>query len=171
MARSFPALRTGATRLVFLVIGLAGRAFGQIDSFESFPDNATHSAAAVAEAIANVPADAGLVYDADGQSDDIQIWNYGTNVYTGTVDVTSTLDRIRDGYWFETESDDGGFFNFDGDELPNIPRMGNDYYMEFVVWPYMDLTDGTFDPTQEAYGEMVYPGAMRLLIGLGAQVY
>jgi hypothetical protein len=49
--------------------------------------------------------------------------------------------------------------------------MGNDYYMEFVVWPYMDLTDGTFDSTQLAYGEMAYPGAMRLLIGLGGQVY
>jgi len=171
MTRSKVTRRVGAIWLIFLATGLAGKAFGQSIAFQSFPNNATHSAAAVAEAIANVPADAGLVYDADGQTDDIQIWNYGVNVYNGMVDVTSTLDRIRDGDWFPTETDDGGFFNLDDDELPNIPPMGNDYYMEFVVWPYMDLTAGTYDPTQLAYGEMAFPGAMRLLIGLGGQVY
>ncbi|MGA2603464.1 MAG: hypothetical protein ABSG14_04480 [Verrucomicrobiia bacterium] len=112
------------------------------------------------------------MYDANGQTNDIQIWNYGTLLYTGPVDVSSTLQRIRDNdcLWL-TESDDGGFFNFYPDELPNIPRMGNNYYMEFMVWPFMDLTDGTYDTVSEAYGSMVYPGAMRLLIGLGGEVY
>ena len=167
---------TGTPRARFLFaaifsLAFAMRAGAQSVAFEPFPDNSTHSSAAVAEAIANVPLDAGTVYDASGQSDDIQIWNYGTEVYTGPVDVTSTLDRIRDGDWLPTETDDGGFFNLDPGQLPNIPDMGNDYYMEFVVWPYLDLADGTYDPTIEAYGTMAYPGAMRLLIGLGGQVY
>jgi len=130
------------------------------------------NSAAVSQAIANVSANVGVVYDANGQTNDIQIWNYGTLLYTGPVDVSSTLQRIRDNdcLWL-TESDDGGFFNFYPDELPNIPRMGNNYYMEFMVWPFMDLTDGTYDTVSEAYGSMVYPGAMRLLIGLGGEVY
>jgi hypothetical protein len=139
--------------------------------FQQFPNNSTHNRTSVAQAIANVPAGAGLVYDESGHTNDIAIYNFGTEVYSGTVDVSSTLARIRAGDWMPTESDDGGFFNLRTNELPNIPRMGNNYYMEFVVWPYLDLTAGTYDTGQEAYGTMVYPGAMRLLIGLGGEVY
>ena len=140
-------------------------------SFAAFPNNSTHSSSAVAAAIANVPSNAGTVYDALGGTDDIEIDNYGTKVYSGPVDVTSTLNRIRAGDFMPTEKDDGGFFNFRTGELPNIPRMGNNYYMEFVVWPYLNLAAKTYDTGTEAYGTMEYPGSMRLLIGLGGQVY
>lgn len=141
-------------------------------SFVSFPSNATHDAAAVAAAIANVPTNVGVVYDANGQTNDIQIWNYGSGIYTGAVDVSSTLQRIRNNQSVaNTESDDGGFFNFHTNEFPNIPRKGTNYYMEFMVWPYVDLTNNSYSTDYEAYGQMIYPGAMRLLIGLGGEVY
>ncbi|MGD0061074.1 MAG: hypothetical protein ABSD58_16800 [Verrucomicrobiia bacterium] len=143
----------------------------QTYSFVSFPNNSTHTAAVVAAAIANVPTNAGVVYDANGQTNDIQIWNYGTLVYTGAVSVASTLQRIRNGQSVaNTESDDGGFFNFNSPEFPNIPRKGNNYYMEFMVWPNLNLTNNTYTEGY-AYGSMKYPGAMRLLIGLGGEVY
>ncbi len=82
-----------------------------------------------------------------------------------------TLQRIRLGYWMPTETDDGGFFNFNPGELPNIPRKGNNYYMEFVVWPFLNLTNATYDTTSKAYGTVAYPGPMRLLIGLGGEVW
>ena len=158
----------------FVAVALSASPLKAQVSFGAFPNNGTHSSAAVAEAIANVPAalfNSAPVHDADGQTNDIYIYNFGNFVYEGPVDVSSTLQRIFDGDWMPTEIDDGGFFNFAANELPNIPRMGNDYYMEFVVWPLLDLTDGTYDTTDEAYGSMAYPGAMRLLIGLGGQVY
>jgi hypothetical protein len=161
-------------RLAFLgILVLATRVDAAPIPFEPFPDNATHSAAAVAEAIANVPLNVGQVYDTDGVTDDdIQVYNFGTLVYTGPINISSTLQRIRDGDWIPTEPDDGGFFNFlPTDELYNIPRMGNDYYMEFVVWPSLDLTDGTYDPSVEAFGTVAFPGPMRLLIGMGGEVY
>jgi hypothetical protein len=114
----------------------------------------------------------GVVFDANGQTNDIQIWNYGTGVYTGAVNISSTLQRIRNGQSVaNTESDDGGFFNFYPYEFPNIPRKGNNYYMEFVVWPYLNLTNGTYYTGTDAYGSMAYPGAMRILVGLGGEVY
>jgi len=141
-------------------------------TFGAFPNNSTHSNASVAAAIANVPTNAGVVFDPVGQTNDIQVYNFSVLVYTGPIDVTSTLNRIRDGYWIKTETDDGGFFNFNNPgELPNIPRMGNNYYMEFVVWPSMNLTNGTYDPSVEPFGTVGFPGPMRLLIGLGGEVY
>lgn len=143
----------------------------QTENFGAFPNNSTHSAAAVAQAIANVPANVGQVYDANGQTNDIQIWNFNTLYYTGSYNIATTLTRIRDGYWMPTETDDGGFFNFESNELPNIPREGNNYYMEFVVWPSMDFAAGTYDESVEPFPGIAFPGAMRLLIGLGGQVY
>jgi len=141
-------------------------------SFGSFPNNSTHSNASVIAAIANVPTNAGVVYDPIGQTNYLQVYNFGTLVYTGPVDVSLTLERIRLGYWMPTETDDGGFFNFNNaGELPNIPRMGNNYYMEFVVWPFLNLTNATYDTGQKAYGVVAYPGPMRLLIGLGGEVW
>lgn len=143
----------------------------QTYSFVAFPNNSTHTAAVVAAAIANVPTNVGVVYDANGQTNDIQIWNYNVGVFTGAVNVATTLQRIRNGQSVaNTESDDGGFFNFNSPEFPNIPRKGNNYYMEFVVWPYLYLTNNTYTEG-DAYGSMAYPGAMRLLIGLGGEVY
>ena len=115
-------------------------------AFGAFPNNSTHSSAAVAAAIANVPLSDGLVSDVSGRTDDIEIYNFGAFTYSGEVDVTSTLNRIRAGDFFLQEVDDGGFFNFKPTELPNIPRKGTNYYMEFVVWPSVDLTTNTNDP-------------------------
>lgn len=140
-------------------------------SFGSFPNNSTHSNAFVMAAIANVPTNVGMVYDPIGQTNYLQVYNFDSLVYTGPVNVSLTLQRIRLGYWMPTETDDGGFFNLDPGELPNIPRKGNDYYMEFVVWPFIDLTNATYNSSEEAYGVVGYPGPMRLLIGLGGEVW
>ena len=140
-------------------------------AFQAFPNNSTHSSVAVAQAIANVATNVGVVYDPIGQTNDIQIYNFSALVYTGFINVGLTLDRIRHGDWISTESNDGGFFNFTSGELPNIPRMGNNYYMEFVVWPSLDIPNGTYDPSIKAFGTVAFPGPMRLLIGLGGEVY
>jgi hypothetical protein len=119
-----------------------------------------------------VPTNVGVVFDANGQTNDIQIWNFNTGIFTGVVDVSSTLQRIRNGQSVANEeSDDGGFFNFYPYEFPNIPRKGNNYYMEFMVWPFLNFTNNTYNTSTNAYGSMAWPGAMRLLIGLGGEVY
>ena len=147
-------------------------AHATIVSFGSFPNNSTHSNVVVAAAIANVPTNVGVVYDPIGQTNYLQVYNFGALSYTGSINVALTLQRIRLGYWMPTETDDGGFFNFNNaGELPNIPRKGNNYCMEFVVWPFLNLTNGTYDTGQDAYGTVAYPGPMRLLIGLGGEVW
>ena len=158
---------------IFAVVVFTASAGAAIVDFGSFPNNSTHSNASVMAAISNVPTNVGVVYDPIGQTNYIQVYNFSTLVYSGPIDVWSTLARIRKGYWMPTETDDGGFFNFNPGELPNIPRMGNNYYMEFVVWPFLNLTNtpATYDTGQEAYGVVTYPGPMRLLIGLGGEVY
>ena len=70
-----------------------------------------------------------------------------------------------------SEANDGGFFNFTANELPNIPRKGSNYYMEFVVWFSINITNATYDKTVLPYPSVTYPGPMRLLIGLGGEVY
>ncbi len=161
--------------VVFVACGFAffaGGARGTTNqAFGSFPNNSTHSSASVMAAIANVPTNVGVVYDPIGQTNYIQVYNFGSLVYSGPVDVTSTLERIRLGYWMPTETDDGGFFNFNPGELPNIPRMGNNYYMEFMVWPFLNFTNATYNSTAKAYGVVTFPGPMRLLIGLGGEVW
>jgi hypothetical protein len=135
-----------------------------------------HNAAAVAQAISNVPLTAGLVFDGNGVFTNTQIWSFGTNIFTGIVDVTPTLERIRRGLSvYNNEPDDGGFFNFtDPNQLTNVPRMGNDYYMEFMVWPGedMDLDAEVYNMGALPYsGQLSWPGSMRMLIGLGGEVY
>jgi len=157
---------------VALALGVRSGEAQTTNSFVPFPNNSTHSNASVMAAIANVPTNVGTVYDANGQTNDIQIWNYGTFEYSGPFDVSSTLQRIRNNQSVaNTESDDGGFFNFYSYEFPNIPRMGNNYYMEFVVWPFMNLTNNQYYSGTNDYASMSYPGSMRLLIGLGGEVY
>jgi hypothetical protein len=158
--------------LTVAVVVLTATARGATVSFGSFPNNSTHGSASVIAAIANVPTNAGVVYDPIGHTNYLQVYNFGTLVYTGPVNVFLTLQRIRLGFWMPTESNDGGFFNFsNAGELPNIPRKGNNYYMEFVVWPFLNLTNATYDTGQKAYGVVAYPGPMRLLIGLGGEVW
>jgi hypothetical protein len=162
-------VRVSLVMAAALAVPVAARA----ESFAPFPTNSNHSQAAVLAAIANVPPGAGVVHDALGNTQNIQIWNYDTLVYTGPVDISTTLDRIRHNYWIRTHGNDGSFFNFwSPSELPNIPRMGNNYYMEFVVWPSMDLGAGTYDPTTHPYDPALsFPGPMRILLGAGGEVY
>lgn len=138
----------------------------------SFPDNANPSSYSVAAAIASVPTNAGPVYDAIGRTNQTRVYNFGQLVYSGPIDVTPTLERIRRGCQIATEKHDGGFFSFrNSGQMPNIPRKGNYYYREFVVWPDIDITNDTFDSSQRAFGVVPFPGPMRLLIGRAGEVY
>jgi hypothetical protein len=159
--------------LLAFVAGLACQGRAWAEPFLSFPDDGTHDRAAILAAIANVPADAGVVYDQFGNTQTIQIWNFDQLVYTGPVNISATLDRIRNDYWMALHPNDGIFFNLRPDQLPNVPRMGANYYMEFVVWPeeFMDLAAGTYDPSGRPYGSIAFPGPMRILLGRGGEVY
>lgn len=150
-------------------LGLIGQ--GRADNFRSFPNDRTHSSDAIFAAIANVPPDAGTVYDDAGNTDTIQVWNFTTLVYVGPIDVTPTLDRIRAGYWMARHANDGAFFNLRPNELPNVPRNGTNYYMEFVMWPDIDLDAGTYDPNTHPFDSITFPGPMRILLGAGGEVY
>jgi hypothetical protein len=164
--------------LLLLLWGLPGL-HAQTTNWQPFVPFVTsaplHDAAVVAQAISNVPLTAGLVFDGNGVFTNTQIWSFGTNIYTGIVDVAPTLERIRRGLSvYNNEFDDGGFFNFtDPTQLTNVPRMGNNYYMEFMVWPGadMDFDAGFYNIGAEPYGQLSWPGSMRLLVGLGGEVY
>jgi hypothetical protein len=156
--------------LAIVISTVAVTAWG--DTFKNFPDNSTHISVAVLAAADDVPASAGTVYNA-GNPNDIKVINFGTVIYTGSVDVTTTLDRLRNNQSvYADESDDGGFFNFDPGELPDIPRMGMNYYMEFMVWPTMNLAANTFDTTATPYNSSDgFPGPERILVGSAGEVY
>ena len=163
-----------ATAVALLVLTAQARAI----DFKPFPTDfhsdgsPYHDSEVIMAAIANVPLDAGIVYDGDGNTDNIEVWNNHVQVYVGPLDVTATLDRIRFDYWMSAHSNDGGFFNLKEGELPNIPRMGDNYYMEFVVWFDMDLDAGTYDTKAHPFDpSVVYPGPMRILLGRCGEVY
>ena len=169
---SVPKRCLSPARVVILVLALAVCAQARAALFLHFPTDSVHSNAVIAAAIANVPRTIGTVYDASGRTDDIQVWNYSTLVYTGPFDVSSTLERIRHDQWMGDHYNDGGFFNFYPNELPNIPRLGNNYYMEFIVWPAIDVTAGTYDEAAHPYDPGVnWPGPMRILLGRGGEVW
>jgi hypothetical protein len=155
-----------------LALLLAAPAHAAPMALGSFPDSASPSSYSVGAAIANVPTNAGVVYDAIGQTNYIQVYNFGQLVYSGPIDVTPTLERIRAGCRILSEKHDGDFFHFTHlGELSNIPRKGSYYYREFVVWPAVDITNATYDPGEKAFGVVPFPGPMRLLIGRGGEVY
>ena len=113
---------------------------------------------AIQQAISLVPDDAGTVYDADGNTDDIQIVNFGQVVYEGPVDVSETLDRIRNDQKLP-HNNDGTIFTNTEHLLPDAPPG---YYHEFVHWPY--------GLNERPYG-MRFPGPMRVLLGANGEVY
>jgi hypothetical protein len=171
LARETTLQRWACVLAVVSAVVLAGPVRAAPTAFGSFPNNATHTAAVVAAAIANVPTNAGVVYDPIGQTNAIQIYDFSSHTYTGPINVALTLERIRHGYWMSTHSTDGGFFNLFPGEMPNIPRKGNNYYMEFVVWDSIDITNATYDPAINPVGVSSFPGPLRLLIGLGGEVW
>ena len=157
---------------IVLACVLAGPCHAAPMPLASFPDSANPSSYSVAAAIANVPTNAGVVYDAIGRTNYVEVYNFGQLVYSGPIDVTPTLERIRHGCSIPAEKHDGDFFHFRNfGEMSNIPRKGNYYYREFLVWPGIDITNDTFDPGQRAFGVVPFPGPMRLLIGRAGEVY
>jgi hypothetical protein len=170
-ARSWRILLAGVA--LFVLVGQAWAVDFKPFPTDFHPDGTPyHDSEVIMAAIANVPLDVGIVYDGDGNTDNIQVWNNHIQVYVGPLDVTATLDRIRLGDWMSAHPNDGGFFNLKDGELPNIPRMGDNYYMEFVVWFDMDLDAGTYDTKAHPFDpSVVYPGPMRMLLGRGGEVY
>jgi hypothetical protein len=43
--------------------------------------------------------------------------------------------------------------------------------MEFIVWPNINLAAGTYDPSDDPFPGMTFPGSMRLLLGANGEVY
>jgi hypothetical protein len=148
-------------------------------TFAPFPDGSVRIDAAILAAAADVPAGTGVVYDPSGNSNDIKVVNFGTTIYTGPINVASTIARVAANQSvYQNESDDGGFFNFNPGELPNVPRMGMNYYMEFMVWPLVNLSANTYDTTDTPYNSPsgvssgdTFPGPERILIGSAGEVY
>jgi hypothetical protein len=123
--------------------------------------------------MSHVPTNVGTVYDANGNTNTIKVVNFGTTVYTGPVDVSLTLARIRALKCETQEANDGGFFNPTGTEVPQVirhPENAN-YYMEFVVWYAINTNAWTYDTGNLPYPGVTWPGPMRLLIGAGGEVY
>lgn len=90
----FTWVRQGNALLSFVVcMALAGQAWA--DNFFDFPDDRRDD---IAAAIALVDPTSGVVYDTSGDTSSIQVWDRRTQIYTGPLDITSTLDRIRFGY-------------------------------------------------------------------------
>jgi guanyl-specific ribonuclease Sa len=117
--------------------------------------------ATIQQVISLVPEDAGTVYDSDGNTDDIQIVNFGVVVYMGPVDVTTTLDRIRSNFPLP-HNNDGSIYHNLLDDPPLLPYAPDGYYHEFVHWPfYLD---------EQPYG-MRFPGPMRVIMGGSGEVY
>jgi hypothetical protein len=138
----------------------------------------------IGAAIANVPDGVGVVYDAAGNTDTIQVVNFGTLVYTGPIDVSLTLDRIRRRLWLYDihpgtlrHFNDGVVFNPDPQRDPGVydflPVHMDGYYHEFVYWPFIDLDAGTYDPHTPPFDDpsVIWPGPMRLLLGANGEVY
>jgi guanyl-specific ribonuclease Sa len=114
--------------------------------------------AAIQDAISLVPEEAGTVYDDLGGTDDIEIVNFGEVVYVGPVDVSATLDRVRNNQALPHPNDGSIFTNVER----LLPPAGPGYYREFVHWP--------FGLRERPYG-MSFPGPMRVILGQEGEVY
>ena len=87
----------------------------------------------------------------------IKVVNFGTTVYTGSMDVNPTINRIRQGTKVN-ERNDGGIFT----NVQRILPVSSDsqYYREFVH--YYPLPNGA---------QVSFPGPQRLVIGKNGVVY
>jgi hypothetical protein len=107
---------------------------------------------AIGPAIALVPQTAGKLSS-------VSVVNFGTTVYTGPLDVTNTLNRIRadDG---PDRSDDGIVYT--NPQASGLPVDGT--YYEFTVEPAAG-TNMNFSST------IASPGPMRILLATGGDCY
>ena len=104
---------------------------------------------AIQPAIAQVPTSA-------GQLANVSVVNFGTTVYTGPLNVSNTINRIRANNG-PISRDDGIVFTNSGHPLP----VGGTYY-EFDVAP-SNGTDHTFT--------FAAPGPMRLVLNTSGSLY
>ena len=106
-------------------------------------------------AIAKVPQSA-------GQLSNVSVVNFNTTVYTGPLNVTNTLNRIRadDG---PDRSDDGSVYT--NPQASGLPVDGT--YYEFTVEPDVG-TNINF--TKSPY-DVASPGPMRILLATGGDCY
>jgi guanyl-specific ribonuclease Sa len=102
-------------------------------------------------AIAKVPTTVGPITS-------VKVINFGKVIYTGPLDVTKTITRIRNNQG-PTSSDDGSVFS---NYQKLLPTQTSGYYREFVVSPSTG-TNKVFNIT--------FPGPMRLVLGKNGELY
>ncbi len=99
-----------------------------------------------------------LVPQSAGQLTSVSVVNFGTTVYTGPLNVTNTLNRIRaDGT--PDRSDDGIVYT--NPQASGLPVDGT--YYEFTVEP----TGGT----DQNFSGISFPGPMRILLATGGDCF
>lgn len=112
--------------------------------------NFTSNGAAIAAAIAKVPTTAGPISS-------VSVVDFGSTVYTGPLDITKTINRVRAG-GSSISSNDGGVY---GNSNGKLPRTGTWY--EFVVHPKTG--------TNRSFSSIASPGPMRLLLNSNGTTY
>lgn len=106
---------------------------------------------AIAAAIAKVPTSAGPLTN-------VSIVDFGTTIYTGSLDVTNTMNRIRAG-GKSIDSNDGAVYGNNNGALS--PRSGT--WFEFVVDPKTG--------TNRSFSGVTFPGPMRVLLNSDGTTY
>lgn len=106
---------------------------------------------AIAAAIAKVPTSVGPLTS-------VSIVDFGTTIYTGSLDVTNTLNRIRAG-GRSIDTNDGSVYTNSNGALS--PRSGT--WFEFVVDPRTG--------TNRSFSGVTFPGPMRLLLNTDGTTY
>ena len=107
---------------------------------------------AIASAIAKVPT-AGV-----GALTSVAVVDFGTTVYTGRLDVSATLDRIRAG-GKSLDANDGGVYSNSNGALS--PKTGT--WFEFVVDPKTG--------TDHSFTTVTFPGPMRIVLNSDGTTY
>jgi len=106
---------------------------------------------AIAAAIAKVPTSVGALTS-------VSIVDFGTTIYTGSIDVTNTLNRIRAG-GKSVDTNDGSVYSNSNGAM--TPRTGT--WFEFVVDPKTG--------TNHSFSGVTFPGPMRLLLNTDGSTY
>lgn len=116
---------------------------------------------AIRPAIAKVGPTVGTVVTATGApATNVKVVNFGTTVYTGSMNVKVTLDRVRANSPLP-EKDDGSVFT---NSERKLPVKSSGYYREFVHWPATSTGS-------KLYGSVTFPGPMRIVLGQNGEVY
>ncbi|MEI6239399.1 MAG: Calx-beta domain-containing protein [Planctomycetia bacterium] len=105
----------------------------------------------IAAAIAKVPTSVGALTS-------VSIVDFGTTIYTGSLDVTNTLNRIR-ALGKSIDTNDGSVYSNGNGALS--PRSGT--WFEFVVDPRTG--------TNRSFSGVAFPGPMRVLLNTDGTTY